>query len=115
MKQHRSQLQKNLYQTLNRALPHYRVLEEYFLGEGLYLDFFLPDFNCGVELHGKQHYEFSPFFHVDSEGWEDQKRRDSRKVEICDREDIILVVFKYDEPIVDSVYVLDKITSALGG
>jgi len=88
-------------------------LEEHPIGERLMLDIYLPDFKCGVELHGKQHMEFSPFFHTDAKGWEDQKRRDRRKIDICDREDIILVVFKYDEPIDNITYVYDKIISHL--
>jgi very-short-patch-repair endonuclease len=115
LKRHKSEPQKILYETIKKSFRNYRVLDEYYIGEGLYLDFYLPDFICGVELHGKQHYEFSPLFHATAEGWEDQKRRDKRKEEICDREDITLIIFKYDEPISDSVYILDKITSALGG
>ena len=109
MKKHRSQIQKTLLKTIKIALPNYRVLEEYYIGEGLYLDVFLPDFSCGIELHGSQHYEFSPFYHTDASGWSDQQRRDSRKLEICAREEITFIVIKYDDPIDDVDWVRDKI------
>ena len=74
---------------------------------------FLPDFSCGVELHGKQHYEFSPYFHETAEEWANQKRRDKRKAEICEREEIVLVVFAYNEPVEDVRYVKRKIVDAI--
>jgi len=100
--------------TVKQAFPNFRVQDEHYIGEGLSLDIFLPDFVCGIELHGKQHYEFSPFFHTDSEGWEDQKRLDKRKIDICDREEYCLIVFRYDEHIDDIEYVKNKILKGLG-
>ena len=29
----------------------------------LYLDFFIPNLMIGIEVHGKQHYEYVPYFH----------------------------------------------------
>ncbi len=101
---------------MKKAFPNYRVQDEVYIGEGLYLDIELPDFACAVELHGKQHYEFSPFYHNDAEGWADQQRRDKRKKEICEREGKIFIVFRYDEPIDDVEFVKNRIVdSILGG
>lgn len=113
MQKHRSNIQAKLVDNIKKIFPNYRVLEEYPIGENLYLDIYLPDFACGIELHGKQHYEFSPFFHATAEAWEDQKRRDKKKASICEREGITLIVFKYDEPINDCEYIENKILDSL--
>lgn len=46
-------------------------------------DFYLPNYNLLIEFHGKQHYEFIPYFHKDKEGFKYQLIRDDKKRELA--------------------------------
>lgn len=95
---------RGLYQSfvgeiLAREFPGDAVLEEFTLpGEGLFLDFFLPLTRLGVEVHGSQHYSYNKYFHRDKSALIEQKKRDSRKSQWCEINNIRLVVIDYDEP-----------------
>lgn len=65
----------------------------------LFLDFFIPRVSLGIEVHGKQHYEFSPHFHKDKAGWIDHKYRDSEKQRWCELNSIDLIVLSYADSI----------------
>lgn len=41
------------------------------------IDFYLPEYRLLIEFHGKQHYEYIPFFHDGNYTFEDQKNRDN--------------------------------------
>jgi len=62
----------------------------------LYLDFFIPNANIGIEVHGSQHFKYTPFFHKSKAGFLRAKARDKAKEEWCDINDIELVVLRYD-------------------
>jgi len=64
----------------------------------LFLDFLIPNAKIGVEVQGKQHYEFVPFFHKNKAGFFEARARDITKAEWCDINDISLIKLKYDEP-----------------
>jgi len=50
------------------------------IGNKLYYDFYLPEYNLLIEFHGKQHYEYIPFFHNNNEDdFLAQKNRDDIK------------------------------------
>ena len=51
----------------------YRIPE---VADELYYDFYLPEYRLLIEFHGKQHYEYIPFFHDGRYSFEDQKVRD---------------------------------------
>lgn len=74
-----------------------KIVEEYYLGESLRLDFLLPDYGLGFEFHGEQHRQFVEHFHVDAAGFRDSIRRDMRKIELCLEQDIALVIVWYDD------------------
>ena len=63
----------NKYNIVNEY--QYRIPE---VANELYYDFYLPDYNLLIEFHGKQHYEYIPFFHNNDRRWDldAQKRRD---------------------------------------
>lgn len=61
------------------------------------LDFFLPDYNLGIEYNGKQHYEYIEFFHKNEEGFKKCKERDIRKQNICKENNINLLNISYEE------------------
>lgn len=61
----------------------------------LFIDFLIPNIKIGVEVHGKQHYEYCQFFHKTKAGFFDQQRRDSIKERWCELNNINLVVLSY--------------------
>mgnify|MGYP003142723784 FL=1 len=81
----------------------YRILEEVKLPGStsthkrsvLYLDFFIPNIRKAVEVHGRQHYEYTPFFHKSKADFILAKARDEDKIEWCELNDIEIVTLKY--------------------
>lgn len=68
------------------------ILEEFSLPEErLVLDFYIPHFNIAFEYQGKQHDQFSKFFHGDKSGFERSQERDTRKKEWCQLNKIMLI------------------------
>ena len=65
----------------------------------LYLDFLLPDCKIGIEVHGQQHYEYTPFFHKSKAGFLYAKARDRDKIEWCQINDIELIELKWSDPV----------------
>ena len=83
----------------------YRILEEVKLPGStlahrrsvLYLDFFIPVIKVGIEVHGKQHYEFTPFFHKNMADYILAMNRDDDKIDWCKLNNIRLTVLKYSD------------------
>lgn len=83
----------------------YRILEEVKLPGStakhkkgvLYLDFYIPQIKKAFEVHGQQHYEYSPFFHKTRADFLLAKAKDEDKIEWCELNDIDLVVLKYSD------------------
>ena len=83
----------------------YRILEEVKLPGStslhrksvLYLDFYIPTISLAIEVHGQQHYEYSPFFHKNKADFLKSKTRDEDKIEWCDLNGIQLITLKYSE------------------
>lgn len=65
----------------------------------LFLDFFIPQLDLAIEVHGKQHYEYCKFFHKTKAGFLTSLRRDDIKEEWCKKNNIDLVVLKYSDTI----------------
>jgi len=63
----------------------------------LFLDFFIPSVMTAFEVHGKQHYEYTPFFHKSKLGYIHAQQRDELKKDWCVRNDIDLVILKYSD------------------
>jgi len=91
-KQHRE-----VYEAITELLPYLQVYVDYYVGNGLYLDIFIPRINVALEINGKQHYEFNPLFHKDILAFEEGKMRDIKKLIYCKENNIALYVVKYDE------------------
>lgn len=64
----------------------------------LYLDFVLPRRRLVVEVQGEQHRRFVRLFHGTPRGFLDQRKRDQRKVEFCERNGLALVRLDDDAP-----------------
>ena len=81
----------------------YRILEEVKLPGStsthkrsvLYLDFFIPNIRKAVEVHGRQHYEYTPFFHKSKADFILAKARDEDKIEWCELNNIEILTLKY--------------------
>jgi len=105
----RSSLHKKAKEVLDSAFPYDRILEEVSLpgtrtsagGGTLRADFFIPNRNLLVEVHGEQHHKFNSFFYKNKLSFYRAKARDSRKKEWCELNDITLIEFNYDEDIDD--------------
>lgn len=63
----------------------------------LYADFFLPELMLVIEVHGKQHYEYCPFFHKDRLHFVACCQRDRDKIEWCRMNDIDIIILPYNE------------------
>lgn len=63
----------------------------------LYLDFYIPNFNLAIEVHGQQHYEYNSHFHKTNRDFFQQRRNDEDKTLWCELNSINLLVLKYDE------------------
>jgi len=76
------------------------VGEEVFIpGEGFYFDFFLPTRRMVVEVHGEQHYKFTPFFHKTKLDFVKQKKTDKLKGEFCRLNGFTYIELPYTETI----------------
>lgn len=60
-------------------------------------DFYIPSHNLIVEVHGQQHYEYTPHFHATKYEFVRAQMRDRVKSEWCDLNEITLVVLKYSD------------------
>lgn len=63
----------------------------------LYADFFIPEHRLIIEIHGSQHYEYSPFFHKSKIDFQKGKARDRDKSDWCELNNIRLIVLPYNE------------------
>ena len=54
-------------------MPQYNIPE---IVANYEIDFYLPEYRLLIEFHGRQHYEYIPFFHDGDYTFEDQKTRD---------------------------------------
>lgn len=64
-------------------------------GRNLELDMYNPDMKLALEYNGSQHYYFSPWYHRNQKGFEDQKFRDNYKKSVCEKEKIDLIIVPY--------------------
>ena len=105
--QSRSSLHLKAKELLDNLFPYDRILEEVSLVGSktnrrksiLRADFFIPNRNLVVEVHGEQHYKFNNFFFKDKMSFYKAKARDSEKREWCELNDIQLIEFNYNEDI----------------
>lgn len=84
---------------LNEIFPYSSLYEEVTLPNDpvLYADFFIPDKSLIVEVHGEQHYEYSPFFHKDKMSFYLAKARDRKKIEWCSINNLRIAILPFNE------------------
>lgn len=65
----------------------------------LYLDFFIPNDKIGVEVHGEQHFKYTPFFHKTKVEFLYAKARDRAKAEWCEKNGLTLIELRWDDSV----------------
>ncbi len=60
-------------------------------------DFYLPEKNCCIEVHGEQHWRHIKHFHKTRNEFLSQKERDRRKISYCLSHNIKLYIIPYWE------------------
>ena len=70
-----------------------------------HIDIFIPQIQCAIEYQGEQHFLSSDYFGGD-DYLENRKLLDDRKRYLCKENGIILIEWRYDEPI--NEVILDK-------
>ena len=103
--QFKSSIHKKAKILLDTIFPYDRILEEVSLPSTktqfrrgmLRADFFIPNRDLVVEVHGEQHYKFNNFFYKDKLSFYRAKVRDVDKKEWCELNNIRLVALYYNE------------------
>lgn len=101
-----SKLQRYTSRRLSDYLGKYTIRENYRpdwlntdSGGYLELDFFIEELNLAIEVQGRQHWIFIPYFHGDKENFYDQLQRDKRKKRICQQRGIRFVEIFYEDEV----------------
>mgnify|MGYP001160199401 FL=1 len=97
----RSKIQFAVKKILKELWGSHIVFEEFpVAGSKLTLDFYNATKKIAIEVQGKQHTKYTPFFHGENKAnYISQLRRDHQKREFCDKNDIKLVEIYYDDEI----------------
>ena len=86
---------------LKQNYPTLQILEEIPIQirklETLYMDFFIPLSKKCIEVHGEQHYEFTPFYHRTKLDFFKQQKRDREKREWCHINNIAYIELPYNK------------------
>lgn len=102
-----------LYYIIKKIYPKYTVHRHFrpkFM-EGLELDIYIEELKIGIEYQGIQHYK--PVKHWGGkESLIQLKERDARKKKLCEKLDIPLIYFEYNDGLSDE-FVLQKLRAVL--
>lgn len=103
-----SRLQQLTYDLLREYLPldditensrpDWLITEE---GKRLELDFLLKPYHIAIEVQGKQHFLYNPFFHKSKDGFGEQLASDEYKRRICEERGIRFFIIETEEDAVD--------------
>ena len=97
----RSKLHLKARTILKDIFPTVQILEEVAAPitrtEKLFFDFYINTVKLVVEVHGQQHYKFNTLFHSSPQDFANQRKRDRRKAEWCEYNNITYVELPYNE------------------
>tara|TARA_R100001129_G_C5314011_1_gene245963 strand:- start:1592 stop:2008 length:417 start_codon:yes stop_codon:yes gene_type:complete len=97
----RSKLHLTARNILVEMFPTVQVLEEVLIpitrNERGYLDFYINTIKLAIEVHGQQHYKFNSLFHTSAQDFVNQKKKDRRKQEWCEYNNITYIELPYNE------------------
>lgn len=86
---------------LKGLFPTSQILEEVPITirkhDNAFLDFFITQFRLVIEVHGQQHYKFTPMFHASSQDFIKQRKRDADIREWCAVNNFTYIELRYDE------------------
>lgn len=86
---------------LKSLFPTAQILEEVPINlrwnQKVHIDFLINQFKIVVEVHGQQHYKFTPMFHASAQDFIKQKKRDNDLKEWCVINNFTYIELKYDE------------------
>lgn len=83
---------------LKEIYPFDILIEEVYIPKiKIYVDILLPSRKLAIEINGRQHYEYIPFFHKSKLDWLKAKQRDIKKKITLEENGIVLISLKYDE------------------
>lgn len=69
----------------------------------MFVDFYIPKYNLVIEYNGKQHYEFTEYFHKTKEKFAECYERDTLKYNLFNNHNIKLIIIKYDEDLLEAI------------
>lgn len=99
----RSQYHTTARELLKELFPTVQVLEEVPIklrkNYNAYIDFFINQFKIVIEVHGQQHYKFTPMFHSSMQDFVRQKKRDNDLIEWCAINNFTYIELKFDESV----------------
>jgi len=88
-------------QLIKTIYPTMQILEEVPIytrkSEVLYLDFYIPLIKKCIEVHGEQHYKFTPHYHSNKLAFLKGQKRDKDKEQWCDINGIKYVALAFNE------------------
>lgn len=102
----RSKIQFQTKQFLKKYWSKHIVFEEFpVAGTKLSLDFYNANKKIAVEVQGKQHTKYVPFFHGENKiNYLNQLKRDQDKLKFCEANDIQLVEVYQDDEINEKLF-----------
>jgi very-short-patch-repair endonuclease len=95
-----SKIADKVEEHIKKAFPLLKYKKELYVsykGQQLFFDFVLTDLNIFIEVQGRQHYAYVPFFHKIGSGFRGQRYRDSLKNQWCSENGKILLALSYKE------------------
>jgi hypothetical protein len=93
-----SQYHLRCRQLLIELFPLEIILEEVPIPQtSLTLDFYVPNKKLAIEVDGKQHREYTPFFHHDKRGFAHAQSNDKLKNNWCELNNIQIIRLSYDK------------------
>ena len=82
---------KQYFEENYNAIPEYRLLKNPKTNYWLRCDIYIPD-NIFIEIHGGQHYKFTPYYHKDKDKFEYCQHLDKIKKEYCEENGIYIEI-----------------------
>jgi len=86
---------------IKKIYPTMPLLEEVTINirksEFLYLDFYIPMIKTCMEVHGEQHYNFTPFYHANMMAFLKSQKRDRDKKSWCELNNIQYIELPYNK------------------
>lgn len=97
--------QTALTNIMKKLLPGEKIVNEFYLEDKLRLDVYCPSYKLAAEYHGRQHFFYTAKFYDSKYDFIEAQKRDEKKLELCKKEGIALVVFRYNDNLnEDSVF-----------